>query len=203
MNGYQLATAVRTEERHGKRPRCTILGYTANAQPEVRRKCLSAGMDDCLLKPISLATLSQRLAGIHPRRQQKRRRKLYHLDGLAAVVGHDPIDRQRFLQALQQSLQADLATLMALHPQHDSAAIAEQAHKVLSAARMLEAPELITACEALEASGLPTAQLRLRRRTGAAYVPGRTRPGQGTGHRYLHTGRQPGVLTGRLRGVIT
>ena len=170
MNGYQLATAVRTEERHGKRPRCTILGYTANAQPEVRRKCLSAGMDDCLLKPISLATLSQRLAGIHPRRQQKRRRKLYQLDGLAAVVGHDPIDRQRFLQALQQSLQADLATLMALHPQHDSAAIAEQAHKVLSAARMLEAPELITACEALEASGLPTAQLRLRRQALARHM---------------------------------
>jgi two-component system sensor histidine kinase EvgS len=37
MNGYQLATAVRAEERQGKRPRCTILGYTANAQPEVRR----------------------------------------------------------------------------------------------------------------------------------------------------------------------
>lgn len=170
MNGYQLATAVRTEERHGNRPRCTILGYTANAQPEVRRKCLSAGMDDCLLKPISLGTLSQRLANIHPRRQQKRRRKLYHLDGLAAVVGHDPNDRQRFLQALQQSLQADLATLMALHPQHDSGAIAEQAHKVLSAARMLEAPELMAACEALEASDLPTAQLRLRRQALARHM---------------------------------
>lgn len=90
MNGYQLATAVRAEERHGKRLRCTILGYTANAQPEVRRRCLSAGMDDCLLKPISLGTLSQHLASIRPRRQQKPRRKLYHLDGLAAVVGHDP-----------------------------------------------------------------------------------------------------------------
>ncbi len=78
---------MRTEERHGKRPRCIILGYTANAQPEVRRKCLSAGMDDCLLKPISLGTLSQRLAGIRPRRQHKPRRKLYHLDGLATVSG--------------------------------------------------------------------------------------------------------------------
>lgn len=170
MNGYQLATAVRTEERHGKRQRCTILGYTANAQPEVRRKCLSAGMDDCLLKPISLGTLSQRLANIRPRCQQKPRRKLYHLDGLATVVGHDPNDRQRFLQALQQSLQADLATLMALHPQHDSDAIAEQAHKVLSAARMLEAPELMKACEALEASGLPTTQLRLRRQALARHM---------------------------------
>ncbi|MFV3290079.1 transporter substrate-binding domain-containing protein [Pseudomonas sp. NY11955] len=170
MNGYQLAAAVRTEERHGKRPRCTILGYTANAQPEVRRKCLSAGMDDCLLKPISLSTLSQHLAGIRPRRQQRPRRKLYQLDGLAAVVGPDPRDRQRFLQALQQSLQADLASLMMLHPQHDSGAIAEQAHKVLSAARMLAAPYLMAACEALEADGLPTAQVRLRRQALARHM---------------------------------
>ncbi len=127
-------------------------------------------MDDCLLKPISLGTLSQHLASIRPRRQQKPRRKLYHLDGLAAVVGHDPADRQRFLQALQQSLQADLASLMALHPEHDSDAIAEQAHKVLSAARMLEAPDLMQACEALEARGLPTHQLRLRRQALARHM---------------------------------
>ncbi|MNC38871.1 Hpt domain protein [compost metagenome] len=86
------------------------------------------------------------------------------------MVGHDPADRQRFLQALQQSLQADLATLMALHPQHDSDAIAEQAHKVLSAARMLEAPALMKACEALEASGLPPDQLRLRRQALARHM---------------------------------
>ena len=37
MSGYQLATAVRSEERQSGRPRCVILGYTANAQPEVRQ----------------------------------------------------------------------------------------------------------------------------------------------------------------------
>jgi two-component system sensor histidine kinase EvgS len=72
--------------------------------------------------------------------------------------------------ALQQSLQADLASLMALHPEHDSDAIAEQAHKVLSAARMLEAPELMHACQALEARGLPTCQLRLRRQALARHM---------------------------------
>ncbi|MEW2927387.1 transporter substrate-binding domain-containing protein [Pseudomonas juntendi] len=170
MNGYQLATAVRTEERHGQRPRCTILGYTANAQPEVRRKCLSAGMDDCLLKPISLSTLSQCLAGIHPRRQQCAPGRLYELDGLAAVTGPAPDDRLRFLQALLQSLQADLLSLMALDPQHDSTAIADQAHKVLSAARMLKAPALMAACEALEAGTLTPAQLRLKRQALARHM---------------------------------
>ena len=86
------------------------------------------------------------------------------------MVGPDPVDRQRFLEALQQSLQVDLASLMALHPQLDSRAIAEQAHKVLSAARMLEAPDLMAACEALEASGLTTAQVRLRRQALARHM---------------------------------
>lgn len=86
------------------------------------------------------------------------------------MVGPDPVDRQRFLETLHQSLQADLASLMALHPQHDSGAIAEQAHKVLSAARMLEAPDLMAACEALEASDLPTAQVRLRRQALARHM---------------------------------
>ena len=59
---------------------------------------------------------------------------------------------------------------MALHPEHDADAIAEQAHKVLSAARMLEAPDLMAACEALESGGLPTAQLRLRRQALARHM---------------------------------
>ncbi|WP_060482155.1 ATP-binding protein [Pseudomonas sp. NBRC 111119] len=170
MNGYQLAAAVRNEERTTGRARCTILGYTANAQPEVRRKCLSAGMDDCLLKPISLGTLSQRLAGIRPPDRKKARAKPYRLDGLTGVVGHDPADRLRFMQALQQSLQADFATLMAADPEHDGPAIAAQAHKVLSAARMLEACELMEACEALDHPGITPVQLRRKRQALARHM---------------------------------
>lgn len=169
MNGYQLATAVRAEERHASgsaAPFSLHRQRTARGAPPVperRYGRLPAQAD----QP---GTLSQRLAGIRPRRQQKPRRKLYHLEGLAAVIGHDPDDRQRFLLTLQQSLQADRASLMALHPEQDSEAIAEQAHKVLSAARMLEARDLMAACEALEARGLPTPQLRLRRQALARHM---------------------------------
>ena len=86
------------------------------------------------------------------------------------MTGPAPDDRQRFLQALLQSLQADLLSLMALDPQHDSTAIADQAHKVLSAARMLKAPALMAACEALEAGTLPPAQLRLKRQALARHM---------------------------------
>ncbi|MNO50989.1 Virulence sensor protein BvgS precursor [compost metagenome] len=170
MNGYQMAAAVRAEERQHGRARCVILGYTANAQPEVRRKCLSAGMDDCLLKPISLSALSQRLAGIEPSQKQPRGRKLYDLDGLAAIVGNDPNDHARFLATLHLSLQQDLTLLMALDPDKQPEAIADQAHKILSAARMLEAPAMMAACEALEEVNVPTSRLKVRRQALARHM---------------------------------
>lgn len=170
MSGYQVAEAVRAEEGAQGRPRCVILGYTANAQPEIRQKCLDAGMDDCLLKPIGLRTLKQRLASVTPCAPSPRKHKRFTLDGLATIVGDNQEDRQRLLATLLQSLQQDLAILMAIDPHEDAQAIAGQAHKILSAARMLEARELMAACEALEQEDLPLMQLKLRRQALARHM---------------------------------
>lgn len=204
MNGYQLASAIRAEERQRGRPRCTILGYTANAQPEVMRKCLDAGMDDCLLKPISLSTLSQRLAGLKPQSRQPWRRKPFDLNGLGAIVGPDPKDRERFLTALHQSLRTDLMILMDL-PSDDAAAVADQAHKILSAARLLEATQLMAACEALENMGLTTLQRQLRRQALARHMRRveMALAGELAGTDERQSGRQPNAEAGRLRGDIT
>jgi two-component system, NarL family, sensor histidine kinase EvgS len=169
MSGYQVATAVRCEERQSGRPRCTIVGYTANAQPEVRQKCLSAGMDDCLLKPISLRTLSQCLAKIAPRRQQTNA-LLYNLAGLASIVGDNAANRTRLLTALHSSLQEDLALLMTLDSQRQAAEIREQAHKILSAARLLEAKGMMKACEALEDERSSAACIKLQRQVLARHM---------------------------------
>lgn len=165
MNGYQIATAVRCEERQSNRPRCVILGYTANAQPEVRQKCLSAGMDDCLLKPISLRTLSQCLARITPRG-----RPPFNLEGLAGIVGNNAESRRRFLAAVHTSLQEDLTLLMAFDPLHQAAEIREQAHKILSAARILEAKGMMKACAALEAGQSSAACIKLQRQVLARHM---------------------------------
>lgn len=171
MNGYQLAAAVRAEEKRSGRARCVILGYTANAQPEVRQKCLNAGMDDCLLKPISLRTLSQYLADIAPcHRARRSARQHFSLDGLSAFVGNDSSARERFLTTLLESLQEDLALLMYLDADKEATEISEQAHKILSAARMLEAQDLMMACEALEETDLPTSLLKTRRQALARHM---------------------------------
>lgn len=169
MNGYQVATAVRCEERKLGRPRCIILGYTANAQPEVRQKCLSAGMDDCLLKPISLRTLSQCLAKITPR-PSPAVAPPFNLAGLTGIVGDSAQSRSLFLTAVHKSLKDDLKLLMALDPVEQADGIREQAHKILSAARLLEAKAMMEACAALEKQDGPAPCIKLQRQVLARHM---------------------------------
>ncbi|MFZ0157203.1 transporter substrate-binding domain-containing protein [Pseudomonas sp. Hg5Tf] len=154
INGYQFAQAVRADEVERQWPRSTILGYTANAQPEVREQCLQAGMDDCLLKPISLKALGQRLASLHPLppRPPEAHSALFDLEGLEPVVGNSAVDLQALLKQLQDSFHKDRLTLEALEPRLQANQLKEQAHRILGAARIIQANRLIDACEQLESA---------------------------------------------------
>ena len=58
MDGMSLARFVRKEPRFADLP---IVGVTALADPAARERCLAAGMNDFLEKPVRLATLNQTL----------------------------------------------------------------------------------------------------------------------------------------------
>ena len=57
MDGYQAAAAIRETERPGTR--IPILALTAHALAGERERCVEAGMDDFVTKPISLDTLRE------------------------------------------------------------------------------------------------------------------------------------------------
>ncbi len=62
MNGFEATEFIRTyEQRHGLR-RVPILGLTAHAMPSDRQRCLDAGMDDYLAKPVDQSELIATLA---------------------------------------------------------------------------------------------------------------------------------------------
>ncbi len=65
MDGYQSAGEIRKREQSGRHT--PIIALTASAMKGERERCLAAGMDDFLSKPVELAELSRVLTDWLPR----------------------------------------------------------------------------------------------------------------------------------------
>lgn len=158
MNGYALTRAIRDEEREHDKSRCLIIGFTANAQPDEKDRCLEAGMDDCLFKPISLKELGQRLdlVGADAAITVEEHSALTTTDSidltsLEQLVRGDSAAMQGLLDDLAVSNQEDLARLPGFLFEEDLLALSDLAHKVKGGARIVKASKLIAACEQVEA----------------------------------------------------
>ncbi|MCX6848550.1 MAG: response regulator [Verrucomicrobia bacterium] len=67
MDGYEATRAIREIESSSlwKRKRCRIIAMTANVQTGERERCLAAGMDDYVSKPLRAKTLIEALNRVH------------------------------------------------------------------------------------------------------------------------------------------
>ncbi|WP_095189584.1 transporter substrate-binding domain-containing protein [Pseudomonas sp. Irchel 3E19] len=162
MNGYELTRAIRQHEKQLQQPPCTVLGFTANALPEEIQRCKQAGMNDCLFKPLSLSVLSQWVSGICPSIPSQ----TFNFDGLSVLTGGSPAQALRLMTELLNSNRLDRQELLGLSPDTDHQALALLAHKIKGAARIAQARQLITCCDALEQAcqqTLPAEEIRRRR----------------------------------------
>ncbi len=166
MNGYELTRAIRRHEELTQRPACTVLGFTANAQPEEVLRCKRAGMNECLFKPLSLSVLSQWVASVQPILDAPvLHTSAFNLQGLYALTGGNPAQTRRLLTELLKSSRIDRRDLQALSPGRDHQALAEMAHRIKGAARIAQASRLINSCDALEQAclqALPVEEIERR-----------------------------------------
>jgi len=159
MNGYALSKAIREEEHTQGLAPSLILGFTANAQPEEKARCLEAGMDDCLFKPISLKDLGARLALVAPggeppliKEEATQPAGDIDLSSLEQLTRGDRDSIRSLLGDLAGSNEQDLARLLELFGKNDLPGLADLAHRVKGGARIIKAHALIACCEQLEAA---------------------------------------------------
>ncbi|AHG21013.1 hypothetical protein Z042_16455 [Chania multitudinisentens RB-25] len=166
MNGYQLAQEIRRiEQAQGSQP-CLILGFTANAQPDEHERCLASGMNDCMVKPVNINTLYEKLSKQASPRSAKAvehdAQESFNINNLRSLAADDPLLIAKLLQELWATNLNDLAQLRVARKEADWAAIAELAHKIKGGAKMVGAGKLMRCLEAFEegfAAMLPAEQL--------------------------------------------
>lgn len=152
MSGYELCKNIRKIEKDYCIVAPVIIGYTANAQKEVKEACLQAGMNDCLFKPISIQELNDVLL-IH---SQVYSSDIFDLsfspDIVKNLTGNNKELIIKILTELAKSNKSDKESLIQAKNHRDYKIINDIAHKVKGAARIIDARKLITYCENIEKS---------------------------------------------------
>ena len=165
MNGHEMARAIRRHEQtHGLRP-CVIIGFTANAQPEERARCIASGMNDCLFKPVSLSTLSSMLitlegvTGISA--AEPRQLQIKDIAGaLHELTGGDAAMTRSLVIEAHKSFVRDLSELLALLPRYEPRAMSNLVHRINGGVRLLQVTHLMDICERVESlCGKPEVEL--------------------------------------------
>ncbi|RSC29596.1 response regulator [Pseudomonas putida] len=149
LGGHALARAIREHERRSERPRCRVIGLTASALVDERNRCRAAGMDSCLFKPLGLQDLERVLTACRPPSQANAcGQSILDMGHLMRLVGKDQAALNALLSDLRSSNRSDLKCLQAFRNQPQ--ALAQLAHRVKGAARIVRASALVELCERLE-----------------------------------------------------
>lgn len=178
MNGYELTAAIRSAEEQTGARRIPIIGCTANAMREAAEQCLSAGMDDWLIKPAGLVEMSQKLdlwvplarfermptvpaplhlpkphAHVHAHAPAPVEPGLIDLVLLGEISGGNQQIQREILADFHRMNEQDAASLRRAVLENDFKQVMQFAHRIKGANLMLGATRMAAACERLESAG--------------------------------------------------
>ncbi|WP_226685233.1 ATP-binding protein [Shewanella indica] len=150
MDGYELSRKLRQLEKSRNLSPAVILGYTANAQLEVKKTCLAAGMNDCLFKPISLSELKSTLDSFHQVLEQDVPKPSFLPSTLDKLTDGNLMLTEQLLHELLNANEADLISLKSALKAGDEDKTKSIAHKIKGAAKIISATSVVKHCEQLE-----------------------------------------------------
>jgi signal transduction histidine kinase/DNA-binding response OmpR family regulator len=148
MDGYQATAAIRALP--GARAKTPVVAMTAHALQGDRERCLAAGMDDYIAKPMGLDDLSNALSKwIHVETPKAPR---FSRAGLLARVGGDESLAEQVLEEFRTSFAAMVKRLRVAFAALDTGGIAAAAHHLRGALLAVGADAAAVAAGALEAA---------------------------------------------------
>ncbi len=170
MNGYVLAQYIRQREQECGRIPCVIFALTANAQPEEVQRCLDAGMNDCLFKPILLHDLHHCLIKFPTLAKSTSVRPDGELATVSpqmhAEISFDPTvlntltgGDQQLVKSLMTELRIanhkDMLAMEGALKEKNWQRVSELAHKMRGTAKLIRADVLSRLCLDLELCHMP------------------------------------------------
>jgi PAS domain S-box-containing protein len=172
MDGFELTDAIRKDEESSDK-RVPIVAITANALQGEAERCLAAGMDDYMSKPIDMKELREKLRRWMPLPTQDIDPITGEILLNTAAIGEDddsPIDEsalksmfgddpETFKEILVEFISPSRDIIKEIKDGWESRsaeAVQQAAHKLKSSARSIGANGLADLCQALETAGKKT-----------------------------------------------
>lgn len=177
-DGFELTDAVRKSEESTDK-RSPIVAITANALQGEAERCIAAGMDDYMSKPVEMTVLKQTLvkwmgdggvaggntSSVKPSEESPAPSTKEEKG--SASEGHCPIDERmlkdmfgdddamfkEIMQSFVDPTEGIIADLKTAFEDRSAADVKAQAHKLKSSSRSVGANELADTCLALETAG--------------------------------------------------
>jgi CheY-like chemotaxis protein/HPt (histidine-containing phosphotransfer) domain-containing protein/two-component sensor histidine kinase len=164
MDGYELARSIRRLESAEDRKRVPIIACTANALQGEIDTCRAAGMDDCLVKPVELSQLMEKIEQWLPIPQEPAPPAAAAGPSPAAAPSVIPIDQAlltancggdapmegEILATFRRTCDEDGSGLEAAVAAGDPARVTHFAHRMGGASKMVGALEFAAACEHID-----------------------------------------------------
>ncbi|MBB6403200.1 PAS domain S-box protein [Arthrobacter sp. AZCC_0090] len=156
MDGFEATRSIRAQGNRSAR--LPIIAMTAGAQDEDRERCLSAGMDDYLSKPVDLAALDEALKrwvphGVSPEAEAP----AVDPGRLAVLRELGPADGRGLLPAaagaFRRGIPASMAALRHALDDGGGDALEHAAHTLKGAAANIGATGVASLCQELEDLG--------------------------------------------------
>ena len=160
LDGYAATEKIRAQGTPASR--VPIIAMTAAAISGERERCLAAGMDDFLVKPVTRAQLEETLQHwVHKARATERPPAepvegvldQARMDMLCSLQPGDPTLFHRFVDSFLQSAPREVLAVRAAMAADDGPALLRAAHRLRGSALNLGVPRVAQVCEELELAG--------------------------------------------------